>query len=305
MDWRNYMKTIISDARKEVSRTLSIKQDKKNGDVLKDGFYITGVPISLNKCTPTALSREKLKKQLNDMGLMCMETKGNRLQKSIDFVYKQIGTGSLQSFGIMYCKSDADSTGTKFVNKAYGDYTEEGWSEQSFGEYQSMIAVVQEQDNFDYLVENADDFPWSCTEKNTIKRSVSTVEAIRELFIESAQSCTSATVEGITKTTLDAAFSNALDAMNESALEDNYVVNNNRLIFLLNNYNEEEGNADGIGSVTCMWEISINNYKEKKTGKEHEAVITTYARSVLYSDPDILEKHYNMIIAKQGGKDNN
>ena len=122
---------------------------------------------------------------------------------------------------------------------------------------------------------------------------MTTVEATKELFVETAQKCTSATVEGITRDTLDAAFSNALDALNESAFQNDYDVPNDRVIFLLLNYDEESQQADGIGVVTCKWRIQIKNYKEKKSDPKHETKLTISSWSVLYTDPELIEKHYN------------
>ncbi len=87
--------------------------------------------------------------------------------------------------------------------------------------------TIQQKDNFAYLKKNAASFPWAESDEYSKTETVTTVETIRQFFIESAQRCTTATVEGITQATLDAAFSNALASLNESALETNYETKNN------------------------------------------------------------------------------
>ena len=311
------METIISEARKEVSRVLSEREQIRETNV-KDSnnvtFDISSIPIKLISHNPTALSADEITKQLNKMGLDCKYTQGELLKMNIDYVHKKIGNGPLQSFGIFYDEHNAAQIGnlpdnvdealtqvlmSRFINKAFGNYVEEGWSEHSFGKYSRMLAVIQQKDNFDYLIKNFTDFTYAKSPEYTMTENATTVEAIRQLFIDCAQRCTSAAVEGITKATLDAAFSNTIDSLNESDLESDYEATGNRMIFLLKNYDGERKEADGVGVVTCDWHILIKNYREKKSEIQHETTITTSARSVLYTDAELLEKHYNSVMSRE------
>ncbi len=149
------MKAIISNARKEVSRILVKKEQSINNRRVK--FDIGGVPIVLTPHAPTPLSSVALTKQLNAMGLNCAYVKGKLLEESIAIVHKKVGNGSLQSFGILYDSNQtigldklSDNTdealdqilNTRFINKAFGNYIEKGWSEHTFGDYQTMLAVI-------------------------------------------------------------------------------------------------------------------------------------------------------------------
>ena len=47
-----------------------------------NGIHIDRIPISLNERPATKLEAEELTKQLNDLGLYCSETYGEKLKKN-------------------------------------------------------------------------------------------------------------------------------------------------------------------------------------------------------------------------------
>jgi hypothetical protein len=303
------MDIIISNARSAVSNVNKIHIDK--------------VPIKLESCTPTPLDPEQLTTQLNDMGLYCSETRGERLAQNIEEVTTQIGVGPLETFGIYKDEKALTMEKVKSLRSANNsvmalnknnstllavmleeNYTKQAdgsWTEGAIGQFSAKLQVLQQIDNYNYLKQNALDFPYAESPAQTVKQDVTTVQAIKDLFTKTATACTAATVDGINKTTLDATFSNALVSINESVFDTDYDTKNNRVITLLLNYDPSTQECDGVGVVTCEWHISVQNYKEKKKNPRHETVITVSARSMLYQDVNLLNKHYNMVMAMHKG----
>lgn len=292
------MALIVSEARKQ------------------ERIHIDGIPIALNERPATTLNPDELTKQLNDLGLTCDETYGEKLKKNIEDVTSKIGLGSLTTFGVYkdggkirmeqlpnsvmesICSKNALHTllEERFTKEADGS-----WEEHEAGQYTSKLLVLQEIDNYTYLKENAKDFPYAEEPEEEIKQQVSTVDAIKKMFTEAATKCTAATVQGIDKTTLDATFSNALVGLNESAFDKDYDVTNNRVITLLHNYDPKKRECDGVGIVTCEWRLRIRNYKEKKTEPKHDTILNISARSLLYGDTNTLDAHYAMVLAREKG----
>ena len=122
---------------------------------------------------------------------MCPETRGKRLEKNIAEVHDKIGVGTLQSFGIF--KDNGLTSATSpitpiniaelFTSTAFGNYIEEGWSEHSFGKYETCLSVIQQRDNFEKLKKQFADFPYAEIDEQTITQNMTTVEAIKELFV--------------------------------------------------------------------------------------------------------------------------
>lgn len=279
-------------------------------------IHIDKIPIALNSCQATPLRPEELTRQLNNLGLNCDETYGKKLKRNIEDVTSRIGIGKLATFGIYkdggslekeqlpndilsdICSENALSA---LLARRYEKTADGSWTEGSTGKYTPKLLVLQQIDNYNYLKANAADFPYAEKPTDTIRKNLSTVEAIKEMFVEAATTCTAATVQGIDKEALDATFSNALVGLNESVFTSDYDVSNNRVITLLDNYDPASRNCDGIGVVTCDWRLQIQNYKEKKKEPKHETILTIGARSLLYRDTDSLDKHYAMLMARNKG----
>lgn len=282
----------------------------------KEGFHIDRIPITLNERQATPLDPEELTKQLNDLGLHCSETYGEKLKKNIEDVTSKVGLGDLTTFGVykdggkiqmeqlpnnvmesIYSKNTLHT----LLDERFSKEADGSWEEGAAGQYTSKLLVLQEIDNYNYLKENTKDFPYAEEPEKEIKQQVSTIDAIKEMFLEAATACTAATVQGIDKTTLDATFSNALVGLNESAFEEDYDVTNNRVITLLYNYDHEKGDCDGVGIVTCDWRLRIRNYKEKKKDPKHETILNISARSLLYEDEKTLDSHYAIVQSRIKG----
>ena len=59
------------------------------------------IKIELKKINPSVLTPEKLKEQLNDVGLACKDTSLPRLEKFIEEVNARIPSGVTESFAIL------------------------------------------------------------------------------------------------------------------------------------------------------------------------------------------------------------
>ncbi len=285
-----------------------VRQDK--------GIHIDRIPIALNECLATKLEAEELTKQLNDLGLYCSETYGEKLKRNIEEVMAKIGLGNLTTFGVYkdggkICMEQLPDNALASIssidaldmvlNERFQKTADGPWEEGAVGKFKAELLVIQEIDNYNYLKEHARDFPYAEEPKKEIKGQASTVEAIKEMFTKAAATCTAATVQGIDRVTLNATFSNALVGLNESAFEKDYDVTNNRVVTLLYNYDPEKGECDGVGIVTCDWRLRIRNYKEKKQEPRHETILSISARSVLYEDIRTLDAHYAMVMTRTKG----
>ncbi len=292
------MALIVSEARKDV------------------GIHIDRIPITLNGRQSTHLDPNELTKQLNDLGLHCKETYGEKLKKNIEDVTSKIGLGKLTTFGVyrdsgkLQIEQLSNNVLGSICNRNVLDVllddrfkkeADGSWEEGAVGQFTSKLLVIQESDNYKYLKKGTKDFPYAEEPEKELHEEASTVEAIKEMFTKAATACTAATVQGIDKITLDATFSNALASLNESAFEKDYDVTNNRVITLLYNYEHEKGECDGVGIVTCEWRLRIRNYKEKKKEPKHDTILNISARSLLYGDINTLNAHYAMAMARVKG----
>lgn len=291
---------------------VTISEARKN-----QGIHIDKVKIQLESCDPTKLNPEDLTKQLNDIGLHCSETRGKKLEQNIKDVTEAIGIGQLTTFGvymdsgelkvqsipnntIIKLRKNNINALNKMLEERYPKEAEGLWKEGSLGQFTAKLQVLQHKDNYNYLKGKAQDFPYAEVPLQTKKSTVSTVDAIKSMFTEAALACTAATVQGIDQPTLEAVFSNAMNAINESVFEEDYDASNNRVISLLLNYDPTTSECDGVGIVTCEWRLQIRNYKEKKSEIEHETNLDIESRSVLYTDIETLDKHYGMALGRNG-----
>lgn len=282
----------------------------------KKGIHINKIKIKLEQSEPTKLDPKKLTDQLNAIGLYCEETWGEKLNNNIEEVVNKVGVGKLTTFGVyrdkgglfienipsdkvIKLRKNNIETLNALLEKRFSKEASGEWTEQSAGEFLAKLLVIQQKDNYKYLKENVQDFPYAESPAQEKKRNVTTVEAIKDMFCEAALSCTEATVDGIDDTTLRATFSNALSTVNESSFQEDYDASNNRVITLLLNYDKNTSECDGVGIVTCEWRLRIKNYKEKKNDPRHETILNIESRSALYTDIATLNKHYDLATKKR------
>ena len=237
-------------------------------------FHIDPISIELETDTITELDPEELSDQLEAMGLSCPHTKGKLLERNIQDVLSRIETGPLETFGVYrdYGPLSNDQlaglgispSGTAFneellqsvLQKQFERKANGNWAENNLGKFTYKLFVLQNKDNFEYLKKNCDDFPFTENSKTNIGK-VTTVQAIKDLFTDTTSVCTAATVDGINEESLKAIFSNALETLDTSVLENDYEQSDNRVITLLLNYDPNNKTCDGVGILTCEWTIKI------------------------------------------------
>ena len=260
---------------------------RQNGEIEPDNqdFIITRIPIDLTPCTPTPIVTATLTKQLNDVGLTCEYTRGDKLQECIDEVHSQLSAGTMQSFNI------SQSIDNQLREYAVGNY-KEVWYQGSTGKFQGLLTKINNEKNFNYLKTHYTDFPYAVSDDNSITQSESTVEAIKHLFVVCATKAAKTVVQGLDTQTMDSSFTNML-GLNKSDIDDNYSNFGSNTIYLVYGYNNGTRDCDGVGVLNFDWTIDIKNYKEKKSNVKHQTTINISSRSVLYTDEDLLKKHYN------------
>ena len=255
------------------------------------------VKIQLNKTEPTPLTVEKLKEQLDNIGLNCAATDPKRLKKYKEDVESQFKDGTNQSFSIL--KHKASSDGSPYYDSMYGNVNAPylGTEEASKGDwepdgsaigYSTQLSTVIFPRNFDFLMQNRIGFAGNKSEERTTSGRFETVDAIKELFIQVGVESSASLVKGLDKTTLNSILSNAIAPLNEGNVQ-NYDRPDSRVIFLVENYNPVTEHADAIGVLGIDWRLTIKNYKEKKKEVKHDTTLTISTRSVLYDSVEALE----------------
>lgn len=264
------------------------------------------VKISLDKDTPTKVTIDDLQSDLIKLGLTCQYTQKDNLESLVNQIRGQLGNGSVQSYGIMQPKKSANSGlsyKSEFGEAApyYGlELAANGnWkpSDTALG-YISELEKIIYPAHFDYLKDNKPGFAGQKTNDVNHFEKYETVDAIKNLFINTAVTASATVVEGIDKDSLEATLSRILKVIDDVAAE-NYDDTNSRVIFLVCNYNPTKQEADGIGALVINWHLKIKDYKASSASKKHDTALTLSARSVLYdsveainSDAAFIDSHF-------------
>lgn len=248
-----------------------------------------GVKIELEKVTPTALTAETLKKELNDVGLACSDTSLPRLERFISEVNGQVRYGTTQTYGIL---KPAESKDTRLAG-FYGDWdkaADGNWTVKNFG-YDTKLEYIQYPAHFDWLSNNRPSFTGR-RETDSYNKRYETVEAIKLFFVDIMTTASAIVVKGIDKESLNATMTNVIEPLNNTSAKD-YDKKGSRVLFLVENYDAEKQEADGIGVLAMDWHLTIKDYKEKKVEPKHDTTLEVNVRSVLYDSLDALEADFN------------
>lgn len=254
------------------------------------------VKIALQKSTPSELTVEALKKQLDNLGLSCAHTDPARLKKYKEEVENSFQDGLNQSFGIT--KPTVSADGTRYYKSVYGDAdapylgveeaSKSDWSPEATAQgYATELSTVAYPRNFTFLVENKPGFAGMKSKERIEQNKFDTVEAIKNLFVTVAIEASASLVKGLDKTTLNSIFSNAIAPINEGNVKD-YDSTDSRVIFLVENYDPITQTAAGIGVLGIDWHLTIKDYLEKKKSPLHDTTLKVSTRSVLYDNVDTL-----------------
>lgn len=274
----------------------------------KEGFPVRKMHIQLAKANPSKLTVEELKKQLNGMGLMCSHTSIEALT-----LYKSEVMRTLPSSQLQACEIAKPSNGfseAAFLNGRLGDSDEpyiDGamqledaatgewmWDVSGAG-YQKELETIQIPAHFDYLMKCR---PGFSGQKKTVetKKQLTSVDAIKGLFIETAEAASTTLGKPINKDSIEAFYSNVISPLNESDVSKDYSSSDSRVLILTLNCVDGES-CDGVGVINVSWDISIKNYKRKtkKGGDYHDTSISILCRGMFYSDPDVLISDYEIV----------
>jgi hypothetical protein len=118
------------------------------------------------------------------------------------------------------------------------------------------------------------------------QQEVGNTDDISRLFVSLAEMVLSEIVSGIDQPSIDAVLVNMINSALDPSLP-YYDGSEDRIIYILFNYNPSTGSADGIGFIHLFWRLQI-----RKEGGKHNATITINARSAVYSETDTLDAQY-------------
>lgn len=275
----------------------------------KSAFPIKKMKLKLKKTEPSRLEVEELKKQLNDMGLRCKDTSIESLTLYKAQVMQSLPSTKMQACQIAKPKNgfseaafragELGETDAPYIdgalqleNVATGEWT---W-DVSAGGYQKQLETIQVPVHFDYLKKNRPTFS-GLTAEEKVNRQLTSVDAIKGLFIKTAETASSTLGKPLNKDSVEAFFKNVISTLNDSDVKTDYERSDSSVLFLVLNYNEEMESCNGIGVINVSWNIKIKNYqrKSKNGGDYHDTTIDVFCRGVFYSDPDALDGDYNAV----------
>lgn len=286
------------------------------------------IRLSLDAADPSRLDQETLQAQLKDMGLSCSEITPESLKQYIAEVESQLQIGQVQSYAILAPAGTVAphtmpralaarrmlnateimrSAPVGSVAAAVGVLEEAAignWTENDSAQgYSPNLQVIQYKDHFDWLMSQSGSnaFPGIVDNPPAYTGNYDNAAAIQKLFINVGVTASSTVVKGIDQNTMTAVFSNAIQPLADATLS-NYDQPGSRAIMLVENYNTSTGYADAVGVVSVDWRLQISDYqrKTKDGGDTHPTVLTISARSVLYSDVNLLCSHYNAVLKQFG-----
>ncbi|NBD00598.1 hypothetical protein GV764_16445 [Atlantibacter hermannii] len=268
------------------------------------------VAIELFKTEPSRVQISELQRDLRALGLTCSQTESEKLQEFKKNVISKWPVGKSQSWGI-YSKNQNNSprvatNSFEILEKIdtinlldHFGYSDEGlngsWtpSDTAMG-YRNELFCIQFPIHFNKLkTDKAGSF--SGVEKSVTEYSTEgTAEKIKNFFVSIGKELSGSIVAGLDKDALEPVLKNAI-GINESDLNNDYETRGERVIYLVQNYNETTQEADAIGVVAINWKLKIKNYTEKKTEKQHKTTLEMQTRSILYSDLNVLINDYEYI----------
>lgn len=277
----------------------------------ESAFPTKKMKLKLKKAEPSRLAVEVLKKQLNDLGLRCADTSIEALTLYKSQVMQSLPSSKMQACQIAKPKNGFSEAAFRagklgetdapyiedalqLVNVATGEWI---W-DVAAGGYQEELEYIQVPSHFDYLKKNRPSFVGLTAGKKENKQLTS-VDAIKGLFIQTAETVSSTLGKPLNKDSVEAFYTNVISNLNDSDVKKDYERSDSAVLFMTLNYYEYEkqGWCDGIGVINVSWNISIKNYqrKSKNGGDYHDTTIDVFCRGAFYSNPDVLEGDYNVV----------
>lgn len=259
------------------------------------------IKIDCKAGMPVQLTAELMSKRLHSIGLNCKSTNPDVLNGLIKEVENQLPDGKNEAFGIYVFNSEKASFSDYSLSNfeptlecpfvGASGRINSSWvpSVEALGYMEQLFKVIIDS-NFKVLKEHFADFV--CCEKpeTTTTKEGTTEEMIKSFFAETLTAVFSCMFSGISVVDIKAMCTGMIAPMLRP--DDNYSVGKNFVIFLLKNY--DGYSADAIGAISFKFLLEITNYKEKKSDI-HKTTLTLSARSVIYDDLNVLEKHVKYV----------
>ncbi len=256
-----------------------------------------GIKIDLAKADPSALTPEKLKQQLKNVGLTCADTSLPRLESYIKEVEAEIPNGAVGTYGILKPAKNKENRLQGLVLD-WEEAATGNWTIKNIG-YSADLELIQYKAHFDWLAATFKGFAGRTSNDKYTNRYES-VASIKNFFRDTTTSASAAVVKGVNKSSLEAAMSNAIEPLNDTNAKD-YDKRDSRVLFLVDNYDEKKNEADAIGVLTVEWHLLIKDYKVKKEALKYDTELEVNVRAVLYDSLDVMDANVNAIKAHFGG----
>ena len=162
------------------------------------------IPIDLTKDTPSKVTPEELKKELNDIGLRCGETRVEKLEQYIRETLDQFPDGKVQGFGIYeYRPPAAEEFFEKgFTTKSLFDLAvsiddlHSNWKPDDAVPYMTKLAIIGVPEHFDCLKEKYTGFA-GCKQSQTYDENDTTINAVKSQFTRIATSISSTLIDDL------------------------------------------------------------------------------------------------------------
>ena len=267
------------------------------------------VHISLAKDTPSQVTPEDLKKDLQRIGLTCKDTSLEKLKKFKQDVLQSWTPGKSAAYGI-YTKSKQPPSGAPAADYlkleqqdllgmfGYSNSEISGeWTPSDTAQgYINELYCIQYEPHFNKLLAEKPDFFTGVSKSTRETSKESTVEQIKRFFTKIGTELSSMLVDGLNLPTLEALLKNAI-GVNESSFVEDYAETGSRVVYLVQNYDPLTQECDAIGVLTMDWALTIRNYQEKKSELKHDTILDMNARAVLYTSIEHLMSDYAYVKA--------
>lgn len=277
----------------------------------ESAFPTKKMKMKLIKAEPSRLDVKELKKQLNDLGLRCEDTSIESLTLYKSQVMQSLPSTKMQACRIAKPKNgfseaafragELGETDAPYIEEALQlkDVATGEWIwDVAAGGFQEELESIQVPAHFDYLKKNRPSFS-GLTAEEKVNKQLTSVDAIKGLFIKTAETASSTLGKPLNKDSVEAFFTNVISNLNDSDIKKDYERSDSAVLFMTLNYNEENENCDGVGVINISWNIKIKNYqrKTKNGGDYHDTTIDVFCRGVFYSSLNVLEGDYDAVKA--------
>lgn len=250
------------------------------------------IPVQLIEATPTPVTVEAVKSQLDDIGLNCALAAEDRLEVYIKEVEQRIPQGSTQTYQILRPATGAGA----LVAGLYGDYEQSSignWEPSGTGlGYSRELEYIQEPTHFDWLLGNQPGFTGVVNNPPEYKGRYGSVDAIKEMFINVSVNASATLVKGLNRGSMESVLSNAIAPLTDKNAQNYAPGPQSRVIFLVEDYDPSTGAAAAVGVLSLWWDLKIVDYKEKKKSPQHDTTLTVRTRSVLYDSVEAMNSDY-------------